>query len=138
MEFKAIQIMKGEHKGTIIGGHFAPMILVSEPKALIGAKVIVSKTFAEDHVITAEDVDSLALHTTSFRPVIVDNGAPVVEGGQHANINVMNRELLLDALENPSKYPSLTVRISGYAVRFNALTREQQLDIITRTFTEAM
>lgn len=138
MEFKAIQIMKGEHKGTVIGGHFAPMILVSEPKALIGAKVIVSKTFAENHVITAEDVDSLALHTTSFRPVIVDNGAPVVEGGQHANINVMSRDLLLDAVANPDKYPQLTIRVSGYAVRFNSLTPDQQRDVISRTFTEAM
>lgn len=138
MEFKAIQIMKGEHKGTIIGGHFAPMILVSEPKALIGAKVIVSKTFAEDHVITAEDVDSLALHTTSFRPVMVDGEIGTNRGAQHININVMNRDLLLDALANPEKYPSLTVRISGYACRFNSLTREQQLDIITRTFTESM
>ncbi len=107
---------------------------------LVAAALSVAKlpySHAEDGISLTESITPAALGRTAEEQI--DNLVGVLDGyvacgGFHMNVNVFDRDTLLDAMEHPELYPQLTIRVSGYAVNFVRLTREQQLDVISRTF----
>ena len=118
MTIKAKQILSGEHTGTIF--------LHDDEYA----RILVSKTFSEDDEVLFSTFENEEMREVDIK------AEPQVEGGQHLNCNILTQEQLEEARKDPSKYPQLTIRVSGYAVFWNSLTEEKKDDVISRTFTK--
>ncbi|MDE5996001.1 MAG: formate acetyltransferase, partial [Eubacterium sp.] len=92
----------------------------------------ISNTFSITPDTLGSDMDNRIEHLTAMLD------GYFVQNAHHLNVNVLNRQKLIDAMNDPTLYPSLTIRVSGYAVNFNKLTREKQEEVIARTFHTSM
>mgnify|MGYP003382323238 FL=1 len=145
-------VVYGKATGSFPCGHQAgqPFAPGANPENGRDTHGMIASMMSVGKLEYADALDGISLTNTITPPALgrteeerISNLVGILDAGMgeglyHANINVLNRETLVEAMENPDKYPQLTIRVSGYAVNFVKLTREQQLDVLSRTFHESV
>ena len=137
-------------QGGVDAGQPVPEVKIRLSLSMLNRHGLVAAALSVAKLPYEDALDGISLTNTITPTALgrteqerIDNLVGILDAGMgeglyHANINVLNKETLLDAMENPENYPQLTIRVSGYAVNFVKLTREQQLDVLSRTFHEAL